>query len=240
MLFSPMDSERFSLRIGKTAISGLEAARGLMHAAKEEQIELMIARCPVDEVAAIHQLETNGFELMDTLIYLARSVSAVEIQTHGEKVRQAVAADADAVEGVARSSFANYVGHYHADSRLPRDAADRIYPDWARRCVLVPSVADCVLVYEHHSVVAGFAALKLLSADCCDGMLFSVAPDYQKKGIFRALLQASCSWAAKQGVKEMEYSTQLRNIPALRGVMESGFLIKKAAHTFHCWTGNKQ
>ncbi|MDA8454073.1 GNAT family N-acetyltransferase [Acidovorax sp. GBBC 3334] len=239
MLFSPMDSERFSLRIGKAAISGLEEARDLAKTAREEQIELIIVRCPVDKLAVIHQLESDGFQLMDTLIYLSRFINAGDIQSNEENIRQATVSDADAVESIARSSFANYVGHYHADDRLPRNAADQIYPDWARRCVLVPSVADCVLVYEQDSVIAGFAALKRLNPDCCDGMLFAVSPDCQKKGIFRALLQASCSWAEKQGAKEMEYSTQLRNAPALRGVMQSGFLIKKAAHTFHCWTGHK-
>ncbi len=237
MLYSSLDSDRFSCRIGKTSIGSQQELGTAMAAAQDERLDLLIARCPVDAVGTVHALEDRGFRLMDTLVYLRRSVGSADLREQGGAVRQAMVSDADGIERVARSAFREYVGHYHSDARLDRRAADEIYPDWARRTVEVPGMADCVLVHgDADSRIHGFAAMRRLDGERCDGMLFAVDPDLQKRGIFGALLEASLAWAAANGYASMEYSTQLRNAGALRGVAGHGFYIYKAVHTFHCWT----
>ncbi|XDF36372.1 GNAT family N-acetyltransferase [Paracidovorax avenae] len=237
MLFSPLDSHRFSRRIGKASISDVQEVDTALAAAESEQLELLIARCPADAVSVLHAMEERGFRLMDTLVYLRRPVNAGNLDDAPRSVRQACAADAAAVEDVARAAFRGYVGHYHSDARLDGHAADQIYPDWARRAVEEPGVADSVLVYEDEaSRICGFAAMRRLDDARCDGMLFAVDPGFQKRGIFGALLRASLSWTAANGYAQMEYSTHLRNASALRGVAGHGFYIYKAVHTFHCWT----
>lgn len=236
MLYSSLDSDRFSCRIGKTPIGSQQELDTAMAAAQDERLDLLIARCPVDAVDTVHALETRGFRLMDTLVYLRRPVGDADLREKGGAVRQATQADADGIEHVARSAFRGYVGHYHSDPRLNGRAADQIYPDWARRTVDSPGMADCVLVHgDADSLIRGFAAMRRLDGERCDGMLFAVDPDFQKRGIFGALLEASLAWAADNGYAAMEYSTQLRNAGALRGVAGHGFYIYKAVHTFHCW-----
>lgn len=234
MLFSPIDSDRFRLKIGKASISTLSSLQSTLSACCDEDLDLLIARCPCNEIPVIHAMEVAGFRWMDTLVYLGRTVSE-EDRREVAGVRSARPEDTEAVESIARSAFCDYVGHYHADGRLDRDSVRDIYPDWARRAIHVPGVADCVLIAEDDGQVSGFAILNLLENSRCNGMLYGVAPRFQGMGVFKRLLAASFAWAADSGCAAMEYSTQLNNVTALRGVAREGFFMQRAIHTFHRW-----
>lgn len=64
----------------------------------------------------------------------------------------------DSVESIARSAFSAYIGHYHADARLDKEAVKEIYPDWSRRAMSIAGVADCVLVVEDAGLISGFVS----------------------------------------------------------------------------------
>lgn len=234
MLFSALDSDRFHLRIGKAQVAQAGDVPAVLAASADENLDLLIARCPCDEMAAIHALEETGFRWMDTLVYLRRPIGEQD-RPAVAGVRTATPQDADAVASIARAAFDTYVGHYHADARLDKRAVREIYPDWASRAMRVPGVADCVLVAEDRGQVSGFAILNRLDEACCNGLLYGVDPACQGQGVFRRLLGASIAWAAENACVAMEYSTQLNNVTALRGVMREGFVMQRAVHTFHRW-----
>lgn len=233
-LYSALDSARFGFRVGKAyplVLAGLPAA---LEQSREENLKLLLARCAIEDLATVHALEAAGFRLMDTLVHLARPLGeADEAETPG--VRVAAAADVAAVAAIARRAFADYVGHYHADQRLPRQTVAEIYPDWASRAISVAGVADRVLVAELDGEVAGFAVLKRLDDARCDGVLYGVDPAKRRRGVYRALLSASLAWGRAAGFATMEYSTQLSNLTALRTVGRLGFLPERSFHTFHRW-----
>ena len=85
--------------------------------------------------------------------------------------------EVDPVREIAAASFAGYTGHYHADSRLEREACDDVYSSWAASSCVDRSVADEVLVavIDDADLVA-FATLRSNSADEGEGVLFGVAP----------------------------------------------------------------
>src|SRR6218665_877935 len=147
MLLSSLDSDRFRLKIGKASFSKLDALQATLSACLDEDLDLLIARCPSDEISVIHAMEEVGFRWMDTLVYLGRPISEKDTKKVAD-VRLAQPQDAAAVVAVARSAFKSYAGHYHADLRLDRNSVRDIYPDWAWRAMAVPGVADCVLVAE--------------------------------------------------------------------------------------------
>ncbi|WCM92452.1 GNAT family N-acetyltransferase [Acidovorax sp. NCPPB 2350] len=234
MLFSPLDSDRFHQRIGKAHVSQLDDVQEILAGSSEEDLDLLIARCPCNQIPAVHAMEAAGFRWMDTLVYMVRPIAQDDRQ-NVDGIRKANHQDVDAVESIARSAFGDYVGHYHADARLDREAVKEIYPDWSRRAMSIPGVADCVLVAEDDEVVSGFAILNLMKDACCNGMLYGVAPAFQGRGVFKRLLRASFNWAVENGCAAMEYSTQLNNTAALRGVTREGFVMQRAVHTFHRW-----
>ena len=233
-LRSALDSARFGFGVGKAYPAvGADLAR-LLAQSRAEGLRLLFARCPTEDATTTHALEREGFLLMDTLVYLRRPVAAGDaVAVPG--VRAALPGDGPAIGRVAGRAFDDYVSHYHADPRLPRGAVAQIYPDWATRAAGEPGLADHVLVAEREGRVAGFAVLRRLDAGCCDGVLYGVDPDFRGRGVYRSLLAASFAWAAASGFAEMEYSTQLRNLTALRTVARLGFVPERSLHTFHRW-----
>lgn len=61
-------------------------------------------------------------------------------------VRRASAADLEAVSRIARAAFRDYIGHFHADPKLDKKAADAVYVEWAENNVRGYSEASPVLV----------------------------------------------------------------------------------------------
>ncbi|MFC4161776.1 GNAT family N-acetyltransferase [Chitinimonas lacunae] len=233
-LFSPLDSARFGLRVGKAYPLCAATLPTVLEQCRQEGLQLLLARCPTEDGESVRALEAAGFRLMDTLVYLRRPLSESDLQTVAT-VRPARPDDVPLLADVVRRTFTSYVGHYHADGRLDRAQVEQIYPDWACRAVTVEGVADQVLIAEHAGQLAGFAVLKRLDAERCDGLLYGVDPRWRRLGLYRQLLAASFAWGRRIGCTAMEYSTQLSNLPALRTVIRQGFVPERSLHTFHRW-----
>ncbi|WP_146749356.1 hypothetical protein [Paracidovorax anthurii] len=75
MLFSSIDSDRFRQRIGKTYISQLDDVGNIIAGSLDENLDLLIARCPCNQIPVVHVMEATGFRWMDTLVYMVRSIT---------------------------------------------------------------------------------------------------------------------------------------------------------------------
>jgi GNAT superfamily N-acetyltransferase len=232
---SPLDEQRFNLRVARAANVTWAAIRDMMDFCRREQIELLVARCPVDELDAVHAMEAAGFLLMDTLLYYARDLCTEIPPLSGKiKVRPAQAGDEQAVAQIAAQAFRGYVSHYHADPRLDRSACDDIYVDWAARSFRREAASE-LLVAEDNCRVLGFISLKILSPDEVDGPLFAVLPEAQGQGVGRALMTAALHWCQQQGAQWMLISTQVTNRASQTVWMRLGFSPHQAYYTFHRW-----
>lgn len=233
-LRSAIDSDRFGVAVGKVQLASHADLAAALDDARAEGLDLLIARTSANDLAAAHALEDAGFRLMDSILYFRRPL-ADPSPPAADFVRLARLSDVDAVVAVAQMAFHDYPGHYRSDPRLPRELADGIYPDWARRSLTdQPTVADRVLVAEVDGEIAGFGALKF-QGEVADGTLFGVAPAWRGRGVYRELLLAALDAARVAGCTVMEYSTQLTNIPAQRTITRLGFTLDHAVFTFHRW-----
>jgi GNAT superfamily N-acetyltransferase len=79
---------------------------------------------------------------------------------------------------------------------------------WAERLVTTKKAADEVLVAEHDRSLVGFARLRLNSVKEAEGILYAVAPHYQRRGVCPVLMVHSLQWCRSQGVEQMLISTQ--------------------------------
>jgi GNAT superfamily N-acetyltransferase len=234
-LLSEMDTGRFGFPVGKDYGITSSTLAAVLDESACLGLRLLLARCPAADWATVHALESNGFQLMDTLVYLRRPLHDVPPASGVVAVRTACVTEAHAVGAVAREAFADYLGHYNTDRGLDPVKVAEIYPSWAEHAVADRAVADQVLVAEVDGRIAGFGAMKRVDGNGIDGILYGVAPAHRERGIYRELLCASLEAARSAGAQWMEYSTQLANVAAQRTVSRLGFVPNRAFYTFHRW-----
>ncbi len=234
--FSEIDSRRFGVRVARAHVV-CDRLPNLLDSCAAERIDLLVARCNTTNLEAAQAMESNGFLLMDTLLYYSFDLTRKSIPEAGSdgRVRPLQPGDEVEIPRIASAAFQGYMGHYHADPRLDLRECDEAYRSWAERSCTTREAADQVLVAEVGGKVAGFGTLRLNSPDEVEGLLFAVAPESQAKGICPLLMIASLQWSRNQGAKRMIISTQVTNVSMQKVWCRIGFEPSHSYYTFHKW-----
>ena len=234
---SEWDTKHFGVRIasfgpkdGNDLTQGLEWAR-------DNSIEMLMARCDTSNVPILHRLESAGFLTMDTFVRYAFDLTKREIpeDTGSTPVRSFASADIPIIGRLARRAFKRYRGHFHNDPKLPRDRCDAVYSEWAMNSCREKRLADEVLVADPDGEILGFATLKGLGEGAAEGILFAVDPKAQGMGIYRTFMIQGMRWCAGHGFERMEVDSQVNNYPVQRVWERLGFEIYGSGHTLHLW-----
>lgn len=234
--FSEIDSERFGVRIARAHIVSNTLSNALDFCGTQ-RIDMLIARCATNDLVAVQSMETNGFLLMDTLVYYSFDLAktAIPDDTGEFLVRRLQAGDEHDVRMVASAAFKGYAGHYHADRRLDSRKCDEGYRSWAERSCAESGAANEVLVADHGGKVVGFATLRLNSPQEVEGLLFAVAPEFQGKSMCRSFMIRSLECCREQGATRMIISTQVTNTSMQKVWCRTGFEPSHSYYTFHKW-----
>lgn len=234
---SAIDEERFGFPIARAKDVTVDTLPAILNFCQSQNIKMLIARCVTTDLPVAQRMESHGFQLMDTLVYYQYDFSKKTIPEDIGKVpvRPVQPAEIEAVKQVAKTSFAGYQGHYHADPRLDAKKSDEGYISWAVRSVESRDVADEVLVAMLDEKVVGFATLRLNSPHEGEGVLFGVAPEAQGHGIYRSFMIQGMRWCQAQGATQMVVSTQVTNIAVQKVWCRVGFEPSLSYYTFHKW-----
>jgi ribosomal protein S18 acetylase RimI-like enzyme len=234
---SELDRTRFGITTAKAHNLTLETLPQANAFCREQKVALLIARVTANRLDVVQAMESDGFRMMDSLVYYAFKYAKKSIPEDDSPytLRLAQPEDAPRIAPVAAHSFQGYYGHYHADSRLDQEACDATYTDWAARSVSDPNVADAVLLVEEGETLLGFATLRMNDAQEGEGVLFGVAPEAQGRGIYRTMMVYGMRWVQEQGGERMVVSTQLTNIAVQKVWARLGFEMDRAYYTFHKW-----
>jgi hypothetical protein len=211
--------------------------------------EFLLCKPYTSDIAAIHALERRGFWLMDTLLECVVDVrnspalAAPEPLPPGLRLRLATAADAEPLREVARRSFREHFGRFHADDRIPAGMSLRVYEEWIVSCVR--GWADWVVMAECDGRPAGYSAWKRPSAaEKTHGLpighysIGAVDPDFFGRGVFSAITREGMRLFP--GVADwVEGPTHLSNVPVQRGYLRLGWKLADARHSFHKWLGEE-
>lgn len=204
-------------------------------------VQMLMTRVDCAAHSRIHALEASGFRLMDSLVHYERSLAealpAIS-ELEGLVVRRVMPQDVSAVADVARAAFSNYIGHYHADPRINRAAADAAYVEWAETSAAQPSEMDRTVVVLSESRIAGFLMMRLNSPDEVQITLNAVDPALQRRGLYTRLVSQASVEAREMGASRVVTSTQINNFPVQRAWIGLGFRPYRCCHTFHKWFGN--
>lgn len=188
-------------------------------------------RLPADNFPLIHQLEDNGFRLVDGLLAFEKKLNhKIKMMLNGN-IREASNKDLPQLTKLADGIFT--ATRFYNDPFIPKKKADELYVKWVENS-LKGEKADLVIVWEDSSAssgqvgILGFITLKK------DGHLplIGVAKEAQGKGIGKKLLQAALVKLNEWNVEKAKIETQLTNIPAKRAYQAAGFKIVSSYLTF--------
>jgi ribosomal protein S18 acetylase RimI-like enzyme len=206
--------------------------------ARNKCVQMLTARIPASDLSRVHEFEAAGYRLMDTLVYYTRDLGDLPPRLsppEGLSSRLASPKDAGAVACVARAGFAGYMGHYHADPRLEKSAADAAYVEWAETNTARTSSTSPVLVTESNGTIMGFLSLRTNSPDEMEIILNAVKPAFQGRGTYGALVSEAIALASALGCSRIITSTQINNYRAQRVWVRLGFFHSRSVYTFHKW-----
>lgn len=233
---SQIDTDRFGVITARADGLVLEQLEPVIDFCNAQRVQLLIARCRVEDVATTHALGAAGFLLMDTLVYYERDLARAPVG--GEPsgpIELMRPGDEDQVEAIARECFRDYSGHYHADLRLDRDACAETYASWARACC-EPAIGRFVLVAgDGRSRVVGFSAFRQRPDGVGELVLGAVLPAARGAGLYRNLTLAGMVRLQSSGAKKFITSTHLSNWSAQASWTATGLHPSNAYHTFHRW-----
>lgn len=201
-------------------------------------ITMLVARLDSNRLTRVHELEMNGFRLMDTLVYFSCRLSerpSFESAPPGITTRLAVPSDSAAVEDIARDAFCNYFGHYHADPRLDHNAATEAYVDWARRSVEHPPTGVETLLACRDGSVVGFMTFRMNNEVQGELLLNGVSPSCRKMGVNTLIISRVMQFLLENGRSSLTTSTQITNVRAQRVWTRLGILPEHSLYTFHKW-----
>lgn len=211
--------------------------------AQMQGVAMISVRVDVSALDRVHALEADGYRLMDTLVYysgkLAPDRPALSLP-EGVFFRVATPQDAGAVGQLARVCFENYIGHYHSDPRLDSKAADAAYVEWAETSVRQASARDPVFLVLHGDDIAGFLTTKTRADGAREFVLNGVAPEYQGRGLYAALLDAAARMIDVEARGQepqalLSISTQINNYGVQRVWARMGLVHSQSFYTLHKW-----
>lgn len=234
------ESQHFGVRIARVTPQTAATVWPLLQACRDAGVELAVMRAPTDRLDLVQAAESMGARIMDVLVYLSADFDRSPPRPAASptfSLGRFEVSDRDGVLAVTRDAFCDYVGHYHADPRIPRQLADQMYENWARDCCDGRyGPVDIFVARDSGNRVAGFVAVELLSEDTANLAIGGMAAWAQGRGGYRDLMHYANAWFRDhRGVRRAEYSTQVSNIAAQRAVMSLGYVPDHAAITLHAW-----
>ena len=240
IILNHLETARFGIAFARLEQPGAdsEALAALLERADRDGVDVISSRVPCGDLATIHVLEAAGFRLMDTLTYWRIDLLAAlpaEVPSPFS-ITDASPADAEACAAVAAAAFQDYLGHYHSDRRLDRDAADQAYVDWTQRLLTEPADGQLALVARAGNDCVGYLVGLQTASGSSEILLNAVDPAFQRQGAYTALLAAYLGRMQERGCSETSISTQLHNFRVQRVWRRLGFAPCAGFHTFHRWS----
>lgn len=180
------------------------------------------------EEAVGQALEKHGFRRIESLVTFERQLDPADAS--GPFLPEAAPPDHQACIEIGGSAFA--YDRFHVDTRLPREAADKLKAEWVANSL--NGRADAVLVAQSQAGVAGFIALRRME-DTAVIDLIAVAAHARGQGVGKSLVRAALSRYASRCTR-MRVGTQRTNDASIQLYRGCGFAEIAQAGTWH-WVG---
>ncbi|MBL4615611.1 MAG: GNAT family N-acetyltransferase [Magnetovibrio sp.] len=221
------ESDVFGAPVGRVVPchGGGDDLNALVRAWQTQGQWLVSARIASSDKRAALNLFANGFEPIETLLTLERDISpSAQMPQNARLVGEG---DRNACLAIARSAFS--YDRFHADTRVPNEAADRLKETWVANSLA--GRADAVLVVDIEGQLGGFVTC-MSDGDAAVIDLIAVAPDFQGQGLGKILIQGVLGHYAGCKIK-LRVGTQDTNLHSLTLYKGQGFDRAKSQVSYH-------
>ena len=241
MSLSQSDSARFGFPIARW--SGSDGPVGSrVREMRAEGIRLVIARLPLEDLYAIHELESLGAKLMDVQsLYQFDYGRSGPIPSHllrnDVTIRPYEPRHMNDLRIITAAAFSRY-GHYFADPGLDASSCVDVYIDLVRRSCEEVGFSDLVLVAEVDGQTAGYLTFKIYSGPdgrYAAGGIGAVGDGFRGRDVFKMLVIRGLEWGGRQGCSWGEHEVLCSNYPVNKSFSSMGFHITAAFVTLHLW-----
>lgn len=236
LLASPLDSNRFGIRVARGSLPAGTSADTLAQALEATHADLAIVRTEAGDCAAMVALQRQGWPIIHAgaLVYYGIDLATAGASPLPSSVRLATPADRDAIQRIAANSFAGYRSHYAANPLLSPALVLAGYVEWANSRLQPDSADACTWVVTQNDDVAGFATCDIhAQRGQVDIVLNAVHPDYARQGLYSRLLESLLGHYAGSGMRRLATSTQLWNYTVQRRWTATGLRLERAQDTYH-------
>jgi len=186
---------------------------------------LVSARVDKGDIEADEDLIKANFLPIEALVTLERALPKFQVMPNG--VRVAIDGDIKKSLLIARTAFK--YDRFHADARVPNDAADRLKEKWVAKGFSGRS--DAVLVVEIGGSVVGFSTC-MVNGDTAIIDLIAISPDHQGMGIGKSLVQGVIATYAGR-CRVIRVGTQDTNLHSLKLYHSCGFMQVTSQVSYH-------
>ena len=215
MLISSPDTT--SLRVALNSLKGWLASK--------PRFALVTARPANAEQES--NLGQAGFHKVETSMTFRRSFDDLASQADP---RVTFAESADEADCVALGSRAFVTDRFHREPAIPKAAADALKADWVRNSL--HGRADRSFVARQGGRPAGFN-LCMVRGDTASIDLIAVDSAQRRKGLARALVEASLSHYRERGLARMQVKTQADNAASIALYRQCGFELIEQSAVYH-------
>ena len=184
-------------------------------------------KIPVDDIACVHLLENEAFNLIDTNINFERLIGKNEAISDNMTVRFADAEDEPYVRSIAGNSI--ICSRFHLDPKITDEMAKSLKKEWAGN-YFHGRRGDKMVVSEREGRIAGFLQL-IFHGDMLVIDLIAVSSKFRRSKIASSMI--AYAETNLEGFNRIRVGTQIANLPSLRFYEKLGFHIMNASYVFH-------
>lgn len=233
---SPLDSDRFGMRIMRGRFEAAEAGT-LAAEIISAGCDVAIVRIPSGSSSGIFRLTRWALPVQqaDTLVHYRCDLRRHEPRPlRHTDMTFALAQEGDMPEllGMVARTFKDYPSHYQAN---PLFASDKIlagYQAWAQSHATDPGRA--LWIARRQNRMVGFGAYhEIPDGDEMHASLVGVSPLDAGAGVYGDLIRHAQSEARGRGIGVMKLPTQAGNFAVQKALAREGFHMFEALDTFH-------
>ena len=234
---SELDTQRFSVRVGRCTVSTNSAASDseILGKIRESDHEIVVLRFPTSRTSLSRALSNhfpNAF-LADKLRYFVKELRDSSVKGGSDcqgQVRIATVEDSWALKGIAESAFRDYISHYSANSRISKVKILEGYADWAVRQLHDASVV--LVAVNDDGDIDGFLSLQI-NDGIAEIVLNAVGRHAQGTGVYKRLLKHAQEFATNTKCTEIVTSTQTTNERIIHIWESNGYIESLMLETWH-------